>query len=79
MNQKNNIEQARKALLAYMEKWSEDKYCAGWLNNLADIITEEDDKTFEWLVEESGGWYIYDKKFITGTFQDLLENGSGEK
>jgi hypothetical protein len=79
----NNIQAARKALLVYMEWWSENTHCAGWLEELADVMAikgfNDETNTFKWLVEEAGGWFIYDKKFIPGTFQELLENGSGEK
>jgi hypothetical protein len=72
------LQAAQEALLAYMEWWSEETYCAGWLVNLPDTMARAEIKAFRFLVEKSGGWYIHKKKFISGTYKDLLANGAGE-
>jgi hypothetical protein len=43
------------ALLRYMEWWSEEHYCAGWLVHLQTVMARADDPVFNWLVEQAGG------------------------
>jgi|ERR1700729_4112764 len=72
---------ARSGLLAYMENWSEDHYCAGWLTGLADTMVRQDDGAFRLLVENVGGWYVWgspEQEFVSGTWDELVTNGSGE-
>lgn len=72
---------ARSGLLAYMENWSEDHYCAGWLTGLADTMVRQDDGAFRLLVENAGGWYVWgspEREFVSGTWDELVTNGSGE-
>jgi|ERR1700722_2277280 len=72
---------ARSGLLAYMENWSEDHYCAGWLTGLADTMVRHDDGAFRLLVENAGGWYVWgnlEREFVSGTWDELVTNGSGE-
>jgi hypothetical protein len=45
------------ALLRYMEWWSEEHYCAGWLVDLQTVMAHADDPVFNWLVEQAGGWW----------------------
>lgn len=80
----NKTKAARQALLAYMEWWSETTFSAGWLHDLPGVmsdnysLTKKYDFGFRFLVESAGGWFIYDRKFIKGTWEELCEEGSGE-
>lgn len=57
-------ENARKALLRYMEWESEERWCAGWLTDLEhilwdEVITGKDDVLRE-LAEDARGWWTWD-------------------
>lgn len=53
-------EQAKKALLRYMEWWSEEYYCAGWLSGLEKTIFERDE-TARWLRKMAGGYWTWNE------------------
>jgi hypothetical protein len=75
---------AKQALRRFMEWWSEDCFCAGWLNDLQDTMARQsagpDRDAFEWLVDRAGGWWVFDDgrgaesglRFVPGTFADLV-------
>lgn len=82
---------ARQALLRFMEWWSEEYFCAGWLVDLEKAMTVRRDgpdaRAFEWLVDQAGGWWVYeenrqaqaDVRFVPGTFADLAVAATAEK
>jgi hypothetical protein len=49
----------QKALLSFMESQSEERFAAGWLSSLDQALKGDD--AFDWLVEEAGGYWIWDK------------------
>jgi hypothetical protein len=67
-----------------MEWWSEDYFCAAWLNDLQRTMARQstgpDRDAFEWLVDRAGGWWTFDDgpgtesglRFVPGTFADLV-------
>jgi hypothetical protein len=75
---------ARHALLRFMEWWSEEHWCAGWLidleHQMALQATSADRGAFEWLVQRAGGWWTYDSeagnRFVIGTFAELTAAAS---
>ncbi len=75
----NESAAARHALLRFMEWWSEEYRCAGWLIDLEQQMAlhaaSPDRDAFEWLVEQANGWWTYDSEagnqFVTGTFAEL--------
>lgn len=60
---------AQATLLSYMEIQSEERWCAGWLSDLHIALLG--DESYEWLVEASGGWFVYRDEFVSGTLSDL--------
>jgi hypothetical protein len=59
----------QKALYAYMENQSEDRWCAGWLSDLHLALLG--DEAYEWLVTAAGGWFDRREQFVPGTVKDL--------
>lgn len=60
-----DAESAKKALLRYMEWWSESMYCAGWLNNLHEEIFDRDEVA-KWLREKAGGYWKWNDEWKPG-------------
>ncbi len=74
---------ARAALLSYMRHWSQERWAAGWLDDLEQALVSWDDETqtgtFAWLVERAGGWWTQDvgdvtTRFVSGSYADLRQN-----
>lgn len=57
-------EEARKALLAYMEMWSETNYAAGWLTGLAETMAHRKDPGYIILTQAAGGTYNDNREFV---------------
>lgn len=58
--QRKNREAIKKALLRYMEWYSEDRYCAGWYIGIDELIErgEDDDcRAMQTLARLVGGWW----------------------
>jgi hypothetical protein len=65
-----------------MEWWSEEYFCAAWLNDLHATMARQgsgpDRDAFEWLVDRAGGWWVFDDapgadsdlRFVRGTVAD---------
>jgi hypothetical protein len=72
----------REALLSYMRHWSQERWAAGWLDDLEQALVSWDDEThagtFEWLVERAGGWWTQElgavnPRFVGGSYAELRQ------
>lgn len=73
---------ARAALLSYMRHWSQERWAAGWLEDLEQALVSWDDEThagtFAWLVERAGGWWAQEPgesnpSFVSGSYAELRQ------
>jgi len=73
---------ARAALLSYMRHWSQERWAAGWLEDLEQALVSWDDETqagtFAWLVERAGGWWAQgpgesNPSFVSGSYAELRQ------
>jgi hypothetical protein len=80
--QNQNALAARTVLLSYMEFRSEERWAAGWREDLEYALASLDDQleidAFKWLVEQAGGWWTWRagdvmREFIEGSYAELQE------
>ena len=80
MTDANNIptgdDPPAQALLGYMNWFSEERWCAGWLIGLHTEMARLIDPAYKWLVEPAGGswWWpegASDVSFQAGSLLDL--------
>ena len=69
-------EPAALALVGYMKWFTEERWCAGWLNGLRVAMARLDDPGYKWLVRQAGGWWwwaegAHDVSFQSGSLADL--------
>jgi hypothetical protein len=73
---------ARAALLSYMRHWSQERWAAGWLDDLEQALVSWDEEThagtFAWLVESAGGWWAQEPgesttSFVSGSYAELRQ------
>ncbi len=78
--QNQNALAARTVLLRYMEFRSEERWAAGWREDLEHALAGLDDQleidAFKWLVEQAGGWWTWRagdvmRDFIEGSYTEL--------